>query len=128
MPSRILLIAPLESSWAHTTSSEFKAMLGLSAMMPPLGLATLAALTPDSVDIRIHDENVHGTIAESKLGVTPDLVGITGFDIHRPQVIEIAKYCRAKGIPVAIGGPGISSAPAEYERYADYLFLGEAEH
>ena len=92
---------------------------------PPLALPTLAALTPPGHEVRLVDENVEPI----DLAADADLVGITGYYIQRERVIELADAFRARGIPVAIGGPIVErSTVAELAPHADALFRGEAEH
>ena len=95
--------------------------------MVPLNLATIAALTPDDIEVDLWDEPVHGRIDESTDLADYDLVGISCF-VHRiPRAKEIAAIFRKRGIPVAIGGPGVSSAPEQCRDDFDILFIGEAE-
>jgi radical SAM superfamily enzyme YgiQ (UPF0313 family) len=57
----------------------------------------------------------------------PDLVAIT---FHTPSafhVYEIAAAFRARGIPVALGGPHVTLMPDEAQQHADVIFVGEAE-
>ncbi len=94
----------------------------------PLGLATVAGLTPESFRLDIWDELVHGVIDENtKFDVEYDMVGVTGYKAHLPRCRELANIFRSKSIPVVIGGPGVSGTPAEYYKYFDVLFIGEVE-
>ena len=97
--------------------------------MAPLGLATVAALTPDDIDVDIWDEAVHGLITdETDFGKDYDLVGVTGYINHLLRVKRLGELFRRRGIPVAVGGPGVSSAPELYRNGFDILFVGEAEY
>lgn len=99
------------------------------AWMAPLGLATVSALTPDDIDVDIWDEAVHGMIgADTVFQKQYDLVGVTGYINHLWRVRELGELFRSRGIPVAVGGPGVSSAPEHYRNHFDILFIGEAEH
>src|SRR5438067_713392 len=92
---------------------------------PPLALPTLAALTPRRHDVTLVDENVEPI----DLAADADLVGITGYYIQQERIIELADAFRARGIPVAIGGPIVErSTQALLSPHADALFRGEAEH
>jgi Radical SAM superfamily/B12 binding domain/Domain of unknown function (DUF4070) len=98
-------------------------------LMAPLGLATVAALTPDDIDVDIWDEAVHGLITDDiNLGKDYDLVGVTGYINHLLRVKRLGELFRRRGIPVAVGGPGVSSAPEHYRNAFDILFIGEAEY
>lgn len=121
-PTRILLVAPRQtlSFWSL---SEAAPVTQRRSLMPPIALATLAALTPADVDVRVVDENV-----EALDFSTPcDLVGITGYVTQRQRMFEIADRFRALGVPVAIGGPYASLSPDTVRPHADVLFRGEAE-
>ena len=82
----ILLIRPNESLhgagniFAHYRT--FKFLGSKKGLMPPLELATLAALTPPDNDIRIWDEAVDGEInLSSDFDKRYDIIGITGISI-----------------------------------------------
>ena len=101
--------------------------LQVKGFITPLSLATIAALTPDDVEVDLWDEPVHGRIDESTDLTDYDLVGISCF-VHRlSRAKEIAQIFRQCGIPVAVGGPGPSSAPEQCRDDFDILFIGEAE-
>ncbi len=90
----------------------------------PLGLATLAALTPPGIDVAIVDENVE-PIDPARLDA--DVVAMTGIFCQRRRLFELATAFRARGIHVCIGGPIASDAPDEARAHADSLFDGEGE-
>jgi len=103
--------------------------LTTKGFMVPLGLATVAALTPDDVEVDIWDEAVHGLISNDTLfEKSYNLVGLTGFINHFGRAKEIARVFRKRGILVAVGGPGVSSEPGVYADHFDVLFIGEAEY
>jgi radical SAM superfamily enzyme YgiQ (UPF0313 family) len=94
----------------------------------PLGLATVAALTPEEWQVEIWDECIHGEIEHVEKGREAfDLVGITGFLPHFNRMKKIAAHFRKRGIVVVMGGPGVSAAPHLMEEHCDVMFLGEAE-
>lgn len=122
----ILLISPdSDNEGLWVTGEE---VVGVKNNMVPLGLATVAALTPTEFHVDIWDELVHGRIDEgTKFPRDYDLVGITGYKAHLPRCREVAAVFRGRGIPVAIGGPGVSGTPDAYRGDFDILFIGEAE-
>ena len=128
MNKRILLVSPdsdNEALWV--TGDESSAEQVLNNILP-LGLATVAGLTPDDFHVDIWDEIVRGRVEPDTVFDPPyDLIGITGFKAHLPRCREVAAVFRARGIPVAIGGPGVSGTPEEYRDAFDILFIGEAE-
>jgi radical SAM superfamily enzyme YgiQ (UPF0313 family) len=93
----------------------------------PLGLATLAALTPDGLQVEIWDEFILGKIEESGRPVAYDLVGITGSSVSLLRAREIGAFFRKQGILTAVGGPGVSATPDRFRGHFDVLFIGEAE-
>ena len=97
--------------------------------MAPLGLATVAALTPDDIEVDVWDEAVHGMISDdTDFNKDYDFVGVTGYINHLWRARELGKIFRRRGIPIAVGGPGVSSAPEHYRNHFDVLFIGESEH
>jgi hypothetical protein len=112
MTKRILLVSPLadnEKLWV--TGDEELCGDSLNNFVP-LGLATVAALTPRAFQVDIWDELVHGKLdGDVTLPHRYDLVGITGYKAHLPRCRQVSAYFRAQGIPTAIGGPGVSASP-----------------
>ena len=122
----ILLISPASDNEAlWVTGNEGPE---IKNNMVPLGLATLAGLTPEGFRVDIWDELVHGRIDDGTVFERSyDLVGITGFKAHLPRCRQLAEVFHRRSIPVAIGGPGVSGTPHHYRGYFDILFIGEAE-
>ena len=93
------------------------------SILPPLGLATVAALTPPEVEVSLTDENV--TVIDFQKQI--DLVGITALTITAKRAYEIADTFRAKGVKVVLGGIHPSILPEEASQHADAVVIGEAE-
>jgi radical SAM family protein/uncharacterized protein DUF4070/B12 binding protein len=125
----ILLISPDSDNEALWVSGEDGPCDNVRNNMVPLGLATVAGLTPaDDFHVDIWDELVHGLITdETMLSREYDLVGLTGYKAHQRRCREVAAIFRQRKIPTAIGGPGVSSSPYEYRDDFDILFIGEVE-
>ncbi|MBU0697861.1 MAG: B12-binding domain-containing radical SAM protein [Proteobacteria bacterium] len=94
----------------------------------PISLATIAALSPPQIEIDIWDENVSGEIDDTVAQESYDLVGLTGFYLHLPRAVKIANIFQKRGIPSALGGPGVSSEPEAYRNLFNHIFIGEAEY
>ncbi|MFH1484201.1 MAG: radical SAM protein [Chloroflexota bacterium] len=92
-------------------------------MIPPLGLAMLAALTPPEVEVSITDENVTAI----DLQKDTDLVGITVLTLTAQRAYDIADTFRARGVKVVLGGVHPSFLPEEASQHADSVVIGEAE-
>lgn len=95
------------------------------AVFPPLGLLTLAALTPPDFAVTLCDENIGESV--DYLTDAP-LIGITGYIIQIERVFEIAERFRALGKMVVIGGPLANLLPDVCSFFCDVLFEGEAEY
>jgi radical SAM superfamily enzyme YgiQ (UPF0313 family) len=95
------------------------------AIFPPLGLMTLAALTPPEFQVSLCDEN---TSEQVDFDTDAQIIGITGYIIQMSRVFEIADRFRAKGKTVVIGGPMANLLPDECRAHCDVLFNGEAEY
>ena len=96
---------------------------GTRFLTTPLGLATVAALTPPHWEVEIADENVE----EIDFETDADLIGITAFNVQYQRALEIASEFRKKGKPVVFGGPYCSLFPEAFEGKGDYCVSGEAE-
>jgi len=93
------------------------------ALIPPLGLATVAALTPPEVEVSLTDENVSDIDFQKET----DLVGITALTVTARRAYEIADTFRARGVKVVLGGVHPSVCPEEAIQHADAVVVGEAE-
>jgi radical SAM superfamily enzyme YgiQ (UPF0313 family) len=122
---RLLLINPRspESFWSFRWALD-EIVLGKRAVNPPLGLATLAALTPSSWEIEIVDENVESVPRDPRA----DVVGICGMGVQLPRQRELLEYYRDRGYYVVAGGSYASLCPEEYFDLADTVAAGEAEY
>lgn len=119
---KICLIAPRnpESFW---TFDRILPTLGKRCLYPNLSLPTVAGLTPPGHDIRLVDENVE----EIDFDIDADVVGVTGYVVHRTRMLEIAAEFRRRGKLVVVGGPYASLCPEELHDHFDVVFVGEAE-
>jgi radical SAM superfamily enzyme YgiQ (UPF0313 family) len=90
----------------------------------PLGLITVAALLPTAWTIRLVDRNTE-VLADGDLEWA-DLVMTGGMLPQYFDTIEVIELCRARGKPVVVGGPGVTSVPHLYGK-ANFQVLGEAE-
>jgi radical SAM superfamily enzyme YgiQ (UPF0313 family) len=95
------------------------------AIFPPLGLLTLAALTPPEYRVTLCDEN-----AGEKIDYDTDaeIIGITGYIIQMQRVFQIADRFRALGKTVVLGGPLANLVTDRCRQRCDVLFEGEAEY
>jgi len=119
---RIYLVTPKnpESFWTY---DRILPSLGKSCIFPNLSMPTVAGLTPASHELVLCDENVE----EIDFDIEADIVGITGYIVHKQRMLEIAAEFRRRGRFVIIGGPYASLCPEELRGKCDVLFVDEAE-
>jgi radical SAM superfamily enzyme YgiQ (UPF0313 family) len=92
-------------------------------LIPPLGMATLAALTPPDVDVSLTDENITAVDFDKEV----DLVSITALTCTVHRAYQISDAFRARGVKVVMGGIHPSVMPEEASEHADAVVVGEAE-
>src|SRR3989338_15653 len=96
---------------------------GTRFLTTPLGLATVAALTPGHWEVEIADENVEDIDFETDA----DLIGITSFNVQYQRALQIAAEFQKRGKPVVFGGPYCSLFPEAFEGKGEYRISGECE-
>ncbi len=89
----------------------------------PLGLATVAALTPAPWEVAIADENVE----EIDFDSSADLIAVSAFNVQYRRALEIIEEFQKRGKKVAVGGPYNSLFPEAFEGKCDHRIVGEAE-
>ena len=120
---KIYLIAPKnpESFW---TFDRVLSSLGKRCVFPNLSLPTVAGLTPPPHEVVLCDENVEPIDFDTDA----DVIGLTGYVVHKQRILELAAEFRRRGKLVAVGGPFATLCPEELRGRVDVLFVGEAEH
>lgn len=91
--------------------------------MQPLGLASLAAVTPPDVGIRFVDDRCESISYDEPT----DAVGINVETYSARRAYAIAAQFRRRGIPVIMGGFHPTLMPEEVARYGDAIVEGQAE-
>jgi len=121
----VLLLYPLfpQSYWSFDKTL---ALLEIKAMLPPLGLVTVAAILPQEYSYKLVDRNVRQvTEAEWEWA---DLVILSAMIVQKEDLLKQIKEAKRRGKKVAVGGPYATSLPNEVlEVGADYLILDEGE-
>jgi radical SAM superfamily enzyme YgiQ (UPF0313 family) len=122
---RLLLINPRfrESFWSFKWAVD-EILPRKRAVNPPLGLATVAALTPSHWKVEIVDENIEPV----PLAPRADVVGICGMGVQFARQAELLAYYRARGHYTVAGGSFASLCPERYAALADTVVAGEAEY
>ena len=100
-------------------------MLPESAMTPPLGLITLAALCPSDWNIRLMDRAFE-EVSDADL-LAADLIMVSSMHAQRADARVILTRARALGRRTFIGGPWASSDPEGVLKYSDHVLVGEVE-
>jgi radical SAM superfamily enzyme YgiQ (UPF0313 family) len=120
----VLLVSPRfagRSFWNLTATCE---ALGAKTAAPPLGLITVAAMLPKSWECRLVNRNAE-ELVDADLQWA-DMVMTGGMIPQRPDALAVIELAQARGKPVVVGGPDVTSAPEAYAQ-ADFQVLGEAE-
>lgn len=122
---KALLLYPKfpQSFWSY---DRFMEIAGLKAVIPPLGIITVAALLPADWEIRFCDRNVAPeTDADWDWC---DLVIVSAMIVQRPDFLALIQQAVRLGKPVAVGGPYPTSVPADaLGAGANFLILDEGE-
>ena len=112
---RLVLVNPVNPTRTGLTVNK-------SSRFPPIGLGMVAALTPESWEVALVDENWEPFAYREA-----DLVGITAFPASANRAYEIAAVYRERGVPVVMGGIHASMCSEEALRFVDAVVIGEAE-
>ena len=120
---RILLLYPLfpKSFWSFEKTL---ALVDCKALLPPLGMITVAAILPQEWEYRLVDHNVR-EITESDWDWA-ELVIISGMIVQKNDMLAQIAEAKSRNKLVAVGGPYATTSPQEVEA-ADFLILDEGE-
>lgn len=119
---RLLLVNPTygTSFWGLDHAMR---LAGCAHSIAPLGLVTVAALTPPEWDVELADESV----APIDLDTPCDVVGIGAMNVQAARAFELADEFRRRGRTVVMGGPFATLQPDRCAPHADVLVIGDAE-
>jgi radical SAM superfamily enzyme YgiQ (UPF0313 family) len=95
------------------------------ANLPTTALPLLAALTPDTHQVTIIDENVEPI--DFDRCARADIVGVTGMVVQRVRMREILVELKKRSAYVVVGGPWITVNETYFGELVDVAFIGEAE-
>lgn len=98
-----------------------------SAHLKNLALATLAALTPDDVELSVCDDTLKRLDPATDLDFTADLAAITVSTRTAMRAYELAAAYRQHGVKVVMGGIHPTAVPEEALERCDCVVIGEAE-
>ncbi len=121
---KVLCIWPQfpETYWGHEYALR---LIGKRALLPPLGLLTVAALLPRDWEVRLCDMNVR-SLDEGDLDWA-DVVFLSGMLVQRTSMLDVAARAHARGKVIVAGGPHATATPDALAPFVDTIVVGEAE-
>src|SRR3954471_7003579 len=114
---RALLIYPIfpPSFWSF---DETVRLIGRKAMLPPLGLVTVAALLPSDWEFKLVDRNVRDVTEDEWAWC--DIVLLSAMIVQRGDLHAQIAEAKCRGKTVVVGGPYPTALPQECAA-ADFL-------
>ncbi|MGA2072480.1 MAG: B12-binding domain-containing radical SAM protein [Terriglobia bacterium] len=121
---KVLMVWPTipSSFWTFTGMIQ---VLSEKAVMPPLGLVTVAALCPKEWTVRLIDQAVED-LSDADL-LWADLVMVSAMRVQKEGFEEVLARARRLGRRTIVGGPYASSEPDEVLKLADHVVVGEPD-
>jgi radical SAM superfamily enzyme YgiQ (UPF0313 family) len=122
---RALLIYPKfpKSFWSF---EKVLALADRKAMLPPLGLITVAAILPETWEMRLKDRNIESIGEEDWQWA--QIILLSGMIAQKPDFLEVIQEAKKRGKPVVVGGPYPTALPDDAASAgADFLVLDEGE-
>ena len=95
------------------------------ASLPSLSLLTLAALTPDDIELEYHEIEDLGTHGDLPDGF--DLAAISTYTAQVRDAYAVADHYRARGVAVVMGGLHVKALPDEAAAHCTSIAVGEGE-
>jgi len=120
---KILLVNPdiPLTFWSFKAALKF---ISRKAVVPPLGLLTVAAMLPRDWETKLVDMTT--TKLRDRDIQWADYVFVTAMLIQQKSVDQVIERCKKIGTKVVAGGPLFTSLPEQYV-HVDHLVLKEAE-
>jgi radical SAM superfamily enzyme YgiQ (UPF0313 family) len=120
---KVLLVYPEfpDTYWSFRRALQF---YNKRAVLPPLGLLTIAAMLPRSWERRLADLNVR-PLKDSEIKWA-DMVFVSAMLIQKDSLRRVVQRCKAFGKRIVVGGPYVTTLEEQLTG-VDHIFLGEAE-
>lgn len=120
---RVLLVYPVfpPTFWSYDKSLE---LVNRKVLLPPLGLITVAAILPQTWEMKLVDRNIRAVTEDE--WAWADIVLFSGMIVQKTDLLSQIVEAKQRGKLVAVGGPYATSVPEEIEG-ADFLVLDEGE-
>jgi radical SAM superfamily enzyme YgiQ (UPF0313 family) len=107
--------------WSLKTALKFTSK---KALLPPLGLLTVAAMLPEHWEKKVVDMNTTRLLDRDLQWA--DYIFLSAMAVHKLSADEIIKRCGKLGKTIVAGGPLFTAYPEVYST-VDHLVLKEAE-
>ena len=106
----VLLLYPLfpKSFWSFEKTL---ALLDRKAMLPPLGLVTVAAILPQAWEFKLVDRNV-SSVTEADWDWA-ELVILSAMIVQKEDLLDQIQEAKRRGKRVAVGGPILPLYPTK---------------
>jgi radical SAM superfamily enzyme YgiQ (UPF0313 family) len=120
---KILFVNPRfpKSLWGFQGIAD---LVGVRCGQAPLGLATVAGMTPPDFPVELQDENAEPIT----LDTDADVVAIGCWNVQYHRARELAREFRRRGKLVVVGGPYPTLCPERFtDGVFDVVFDGETE-
>ena len=123
MNRRVLLVSPRipTTYWSYKYALPF---VRKKALLPPLGLLTVAGMLPEDYELRLIDMNVEALRREDIEWA--DMVFLSAMIVQQKSFEQVVALCRECATPVVAGGPYPTSSFQTIEG-VDHFVLDEAE-
>jgi radical SAM superfamily enzyme YgiQ (UPF0313 family) len=120
---KVLLVYPQfpDTFWSYKHALKF---VGKRAVLPPLGLVTVAAMLPPKFQLRLVDTNIQ-ELTKKDLSWA-DCVFISAMNVQHESSRQIIARCKKSGLRVVAGGPLFTTEHTSFLS-VDHLVLNEAE-
>lgn len=106
----------------------FRSRAAAIAALPPLGLLTLAGMTPDDWSVSLHETAASDEALVDRIeSERPTLVAISALTASILEAYRLSALLRARGMAVVLGGLHVTACPEEAEGYADAVVVGDGE-
>lgn len=113
---------PGNTYWSYKHALKF---VNKKSSMPPLGLVTIAALFPETYELKLADLNV-APLEDADIAWA-DAVFISAMIVQKASMDDIVERCRGYGKTIVAGGAYVTNSHDEIEG-VDHLLTGEVDH
>lgn len=105
-----------------------RARLEAVEALPPLGLLTLAGLTPPEWSVTLHESRAaDDRLVDRIVAERPTLVAISALTASAHEAVRLSVSLRIQGVRTALGGLHVTACPDDARGHADAIVVGEGE-